>query len=228
MNGTRRTHDFARDGAAVIAQFIAAALAERGTCSIALAGGNSPRPVYQALAGAALDWPRVSFFFGDERCVPLDDPQSNFRMAQETLLGRVAPSGTGVHRMEGERVDREAAARHYAALLPASLDVLLLGVGVDGHIASLFPRSPALDERDARVLAVTAPAEPRQRLTVTPPVIKSARNTIMLVAGAEKAPVIRRIMTEQPAPRELPAQIVPGGVWIMDEALSAALRDVGH
>src|SRR5215813_6948113 len=126
-----------RAGADWIARHLQQAIAERGRASLCLSGGHTPRQVYEVLATFPLSWDRIAVFFGDERCVPPDDPDSNYRMAREALLDRVhAPY---VHRMEAERADREAAAADYAALLPDALDAIILGMGEDAHTASLVP-----------------------------------------------------------------------------------------
>ena len=155
-------------------------LRSRDHCSLALSGGETPRPVYRGLAAELPEresWSRVEIYFADERCVPPGDPASNYRLARETLLDLLPAAPARVHRIEGERSDRDAAARAYEALLPERLDLVVLGLGADGHIASLFPRSPSLAESLRRVLAVTAPKPPPERLTVTPPVIRAGHQS---------------------------------------------------
>src|SRR5688572_4205602 len=136
----------------------------RGACALCLAGGSTPRPVYEALAEpplqGAIPWDRVQVFFGDERAVPPDHPDSNFRMVSEALIQRVDIPARSVHRMKGEADDLERAADDYAALLPDALDVLVLGIGPDGHTASLFPGSTALREAKRRVVPARAPKPP--------------------------------------------------------------------
>ena len=131
------------------------AIAGRGACTVCLAGGRTPEPVYRELASASsIDWTRVDVFFGDERAVPPDHPDSNYLMVHRVLLSRVPVPAGQVHRMEAERSDREAAAREYERSLPPRLDILVLGMGPDGHTASLFPGSAALDERQRLVVPV--------------------------------------------------------------------------
>jgi 6-phosphogluconolactonase len=197
-----------------------------GHCSLVLSGGETPRPVYQRLAAELQEreaWNRVEIYFADERCVPPGDPASNYRMARETLLDQLAAAPARVHRMEGERSDRAAAARAYEALLPERLDILVLGLGEDGHIASLFPRSPSLAESRRRVLAVTAPKPPPERLTITPPVIRAARLTIGLVAGTGKAEALARVLDGADDPDRTPGRLARDGLWLVDTAAAARL-----
>jgi len=206
---------------------VAAAIAERGGCALALSGGHTPRPVYEALAEAPLagtvDWGRVDVYFADERGVPPDHPDSNYRMAAGAFLDRVPLVRARVHRMPAERPDRDAAAREYERLLPDALDVLLLGMGPDGHTASLFPGSPALDERERRVVPAVAPYPPAPRLTVTPPVIASARRVAVLVTGSGKASMVARALAGPYEPRAVPVQTASAAYWFLDEAAAAAL-----
>ncbi len=216
--------DLAEPAAEWLGREIGAAIAERGDCSLALSGGRTPEPVYRELARAAdLDWSRVRIYFGDERAVPPDHSDSNYRLAWQALLSRVPVPAAQIHRLEAERSDRDAAAREYQHLLPARLDILLLGLGPDGHVASLFPGSPALAERERLVLPVTGAKPPAHRLTITPPVIEAARRVIVVAAGGDKAAVVARALEGPLAPRELPAQLARRGTWIIDRAAAARL-----
>jgi 6-phosphogluconolactonase len=208
-----------------IAAEIRRVLQSRDRCTLALSGGETPRPVYQRLAELLERevWRRVEIYFADERCVPPDDPASNYRMVRETLLDLLPTTPARVQRMEGERPDRDTAARAYEALLPERLDLLVLGLGPDGHIASLFPQSSSLAERRRRVLAVTAPKPPPDRLTITPPVIRSAGLTIGLVAGAEKAEALARVRDGPDDTEETPGRLARDGLWIVDTAAAARL-----
>jgi 6-phosphogluconolactonase len=208
-----------------------AAVAARGRFTVALAGGGTPRPVYELLATAyrdAVDWSRVEVFFGDERCVPPDHESSNYRMAHRTLLACV-PAGR-VHRMRGERAAADAAARYDAELRDAvgaepdgaTFDLVLLGVGADGHTASLFPGAAALDEVERWAVAVQAPddAPVRDRVTLTFPALDAARHTLVLCAGAAKHHVVHAVRTDPTAGRRYPAARVRalGDVrWMVDE-----------
>lgn len=221
---------FAARAAEYVAGAVEASIVARSRCALVLAGGATPRPVYEQMAAAPLAervaWDRVAIYFGDERCVPPDDPQSNFRMAHEALLSRVPVASGSVHRMEGERTDVDAAAAEYARLLPDAVDVLLLGVGEDGHTASLFPHAPALQEEMRRVVPARSPAPPALRLTITPPVIRAARVVIVLARGAAKAGAMVRALEGPRAPQEVPIQLALGGTWLLDRAAASKLQGV--
>jgi 6-phosphogluconolactonase len=199
-----------------IAQVIEQAIARRGVATVALAGGTTPRALYRQLAQIRdLPWEKVEIYFGDERAVPPGDPQSNYRMARESLLEAVPIPPDQVHRMSAERPDREAAADEY---------LMILGVGEDGHTASLFPGSSALSERVRKVVAVVGPKPPPHRLTVTPPVIAAARVKIILVSGAGKAGAVAQALEGPDQPEQCPAQLARDGIWIMDHAAASGLR----
>jgi 6-phosphogluconolactonase len=218
---------FADSAARRLAAEIRRVLESRERCSLALSGGSTPRPVYLSLAAELPDgdpWRRIDVFFGDERCVPPGDPASNYRMVREALLERVPVGRPQVHRMEGERADHDEAARAYEAVLPERLDLLVLGLGDDGHTVSLFPGAPSLAETHRRVIAVSAPTSPRDRLTITPPVIRDARLTIGLVAGTPKADALARVIDGPYAPDRTPGQLARGGLWIADTAAAARLE----
>ena len=197
-----------------------------GRCSVALAGGNTPRPIYQELARmprGALPIEKLDFYFGDERCVPPDDPRSNYRMAREALFDPAGIDPARVHRIEAERPDRDRAAADYQAILPGPLDILVLGMGEDGHVASLFPRSAALRETARRVVAVEGPKPPPWRLTITPPVIRAARTVVVAAVGKEKAAAAARALLGDEHPEDVPAQLARTGIWVLDRAAAALL-----
>jgi 6-phosphogluconolactonase len=208
------------------------AIAQRGRFAIALSGGTTPAELYKLWAAAegATDWRKVHLFWGDERYVPQSDELSNFRMTRETgLLDFIAAEN--VHPMRGPDffASPEAAAEAYEAELrkffgtaAPAFDVQLFGLGVEGHVASLFPGSPALAERQKWVLPVVAPAKPPQRLTLTPVVLNRGRHTFFLVAGANKREIVSALRAEPAGkPSQFPAgQIQPEGrsVWFLDQA----------
>jgi 6-phosphogluconolactonase len=220
-----------------------AAAGARGRFALALTGGRTPRLLYARLGESprreALPWDRTELFWTDERAVPPDHPDSNYGMARETLLERIAIPRGRIHRMPAEREDLEGAARDYedeiARVLgrpaggpPPAFDLILLGLGADGHVASLFPGSPALDESRRWVVPASAPAHPHPRLTLTLPVLNAARAALFLVSGADKAEAVAAVLTlslDLPAGRVRP----PEGevVWLVDRAAALKLPGGG-
>jgi 6-phosphogluconolactonase len=216
--------ELARQAAGWLGLEVTRAITERGSCALSLAGGQTPEPLYRQLASVpSIDWGKVELFFGDERAVPPDHPDSNYQMVHRTLLSQVPIPAGQVHRMQAERVDREAAAREYDRQLPPRLDVLVLGMGADGHTASLFPGSAALDERQRRVIAVFAAKAPAERLTITPPVIEAARKVAVIATGVDKAPMVARAIEGPLEPKAVPAQLARRGVWFLDHAAASRL-----
>lgn len=210
-----------------------------GRFTLALAGGSTPKKLYALLAAepyrSQIDWGSVEVFWGDERCVPPDDPESNYRMAQEELLSKVPIPASQVHRMPADQANHEAAAAEYADEMRRtfgtdgipSFDLIQLGLGPEGHTASLFPHQASLHEQQRLVMPVTTPKPPPDRLTFTPPLLNAARNVLFLVAGAEKADAIHAILEGEYQPDEYPAQIVrptKGEVtWMLDTAAASKL-----
>lgn len=209
---------------------------QNGRFCFVLAGGSTPRRLYALLASGAagpIDWSRTHVFWGDERCVPPDDPLSNYRMAAETLLSHVDIPAEHIHRIAAEIEPPETAARRYAQTLhrvlgdAQSFDVTLLGMGVDGHTASLFPGSAALNASDD-VVAVEAPegVEPRHRITLTLRALSASTRVYFLVAGREKTHALRQVVGSSTGGDILPAARVSAReelCWFMDRA---AARDM--
>jgi len=210
--------------ATAAAQAIAAHVGERAKrgerTSVMLAGGTTPRATYEQLARLTVDFGLVDFYFGDERAVPPEHPDSNHGMVKAALFDQVRSPGMRVFPMRGDADDLDAAARAYDELLPASIDVLLLGMGEDGHTASLFPGSPALAERSRRVLRVVGPKPPPVRLTITPVVIEAAASAIVLVTGAGKAEALARAGGPIDLERT-PVQAAQRGVFYADRAAAS-------
>lgn len=187
----------------------------QGGCALALSGGNTPRPLYALLASRFRDripWAQVHVFWGDERFVPATDANSNYRMATATLLDHVPCPTQNIHPMPTHAKSPEAAARDYEQTLRdysggdwPSLDLNILGLGADGHTASLFPGSPALDEQVGWVAAVQAPADPPSRLTLTLPALVRASHIHVLVTGTAKAQALRDVLSGTADPRIHPA-----------------------
>jgi len=205
-----------RLAAAEVARRARGAIAARGRFVVALSGGSTPRALHALLAdpggpfAAAIDWGRVHVLFGDERCVPPDHPDSNYRMARETLLDRVPIPPGQVHRLRGEDPDPARAADDYQgrlrALFPAgppALDLVLLGTGADGHVASLFPGSPALEEASRWVVAPRLARLGTRRLSLTFPVLQAASAVLLLATGRDKAGPAAAVLA---GPGALPVQ----------------------
>lgn len=218
---------FASTAAQTIAAAIRARALQSDVISLALSGGRTPQPAHAALATQTnIPWDRLRVYFGDERGVPPDHPESNYGMARASLLSRVPIRPDAVFRMEAERADRDQAAREYAELLPDRLDVLVLGLGDDGHTCSLFPHAPELRERVRPVVPSSAPTPPRERLTITPPVIARARVVLMLVAGGSKAEAVAAALEGPEDVDACPGQLARSGRWLLDVPAAAQLTSI--
>jgi 6-phosphogluconolactonase len=227
----------AREAAECLAHLAREAVDSRGRFSVVLSGGSTPRTLYRLLAEepyrGQVPWDGVHLFWGDERCVPPDDPGSNYRLAEEALLSRISIPPDNVHRVPGE-LQPAAAARAYDNLLQdfycgprPRFDLVLLGLGEDGHTASLFPGSPLLEERERLAAAVVAQYQdrPAQRVTLTLPAINAARQVWFLVTGGTKAGIVRQVLEEPQG--HLPAQRVSPTAgqltWLLDAAAAGQL-----
>nr|MBA2715260.1 6-phosphogluconolactonase [Rubrobacteraceae bacterium] len=212
----------------------AEAIEDRGRFAVVLAGGSTPKTAYEILArdyAETIDWGRVHVFFGDERSVPPDHEDSNYRMAREALLDNVPVAG--VHRMQGELPPDEAAQAYEEELrdffgsdeLP-EFDLILLGIGGDGHTASLFPETSALEVHDRWVVANPVLKLETTRITLTVPVINAAQAVYFLVAGEGKAEALGQILEGDPDPRAYPASLIqpqPGPNWMLDRSAASEL-----
>lgn len=213
----------------------ARAIAARGHFSLVLSGGSTPKALYRLLGDEpkAVDWSKVDLYFGDERCVPPEHADSNYRTAKDALFDRANIDPARVFRMRGEG-DPVVAAAEYDALLRgkgigagAFFDVVLLGMGGDGHTASLFPETKALDVHDRLVTENYVEKLSTNRITMTPKALLAARSVIFLMAGADKAEVLRDVLEGEPRPRLYPSQLIfraPGPAEILaDRAATAKL-----
>lgn len=232
-------------GAAELARQARRVLETAETFSVALAGGSTPRGVYRRLAGEPyrtdLAWERIHFFWGDERHVPPNDADSNYRMAHEALLSKVAVPATNVHRIMSEHPDADRVARDYESTLreffrpPAQrwprFDLVFLGLGADCHTASLFPGTAALHARTRLVVANRVDRLDAERITLTTPLFNSAARVVFLVAGGDKAVAVSAVLEGPLDPACKPAQLIrpePGTlVWLIDRAAASVLRDCG-
>jgi 6-phosphogluconolactonase len=200
--------------------------AARAGLEIALTGGSTPRRAYELAANLEQDWSRAGAWWGDERCVPPDDDRSNYRMAREALLDRVSHPPR-IHRIRGELDPAEAAAEYERELGDTRLDLVLLGLGPDGHVASLFPGAPTLEERKRRVVAAEAGHEPFvPRVTLTLPVLCSGRSVLFLVTDESKADAARAAFVDEPS-KQTPGSLVRARdgstVALVDRAAASAL-----
>lgn len=222
----------ARAAAEHIVAQAAKAVAARGRFSVALSGGATPRPTYELLAtgefAARVDWSRVHVLWSDERCVPPDHADSNYRLAREALLDRVPLPAGNVHRIRGELPPEQAAAAYESELevtlgTDGRLDLILLGLGADGHTASLFPDTAALHERTRWVVANHVEKLSAWRVTLTLPVIDAARDVVFLVSGRSKAEILARVRIGEPLTAALVQPLEGQLTWLVDEAATAQL-----
>lgn len=205
------------------------AVAQRGLATIALSGGSTPKLLYQLLADPneafrdQVPWPSIHFFWTDERHVPPDHPESNYRMANEAMLSHVPVMRDNVHRVMSENPDAEAAAEDYEKMVMRTprFDLILLGLGTDGHTASIFPESEVLRETKRLVAAPWVEKLKSYRITMTLPLINNAALVVFLVSGAEKAEIVKEVLG---GPKRYPAQEVNGEVmWMLDREAAGKL-----
>jgi 6-phosphogluconolactonase len=218
----------AHEGAERFTAIVREAVRGRGRAIVSLTGGSTPRKMYEALArdAAQVPWQDVHLFWGDERAVPPDHKDSNYGMARDALIAHVPIPGEHVHRMRGELPADEAAGR-YEEELTGTFDLMLLGLGEDAHIASIFPGSAVLEERTRRTAAPWAAHLNAYRITLTPPALLDARRILMLVSGQKKADAVKAAIEAPLDPRQWPAQLLREAgdrvEWLMDRAAAQAL-----
>ena len=217
--------------------------AAAGTARVALSGGSTPRALFTLLASdrfrSKIDWSRIDLFWGDERTVPPDHEDSNYRMARETLISKVSIPDERVHRIRCE-LEPDPAASDYELQLtqvfgdgspdqPPQFDLILLGIGSDGHTASLFPGTSALSVRDRLVVANPVPQQQTTRITLTVPVLQAAHNVLFLVAGEDKASAVHEAIEGGWNPTKTPSQFLREAsgtvIWMLDTAAASQLRD---
>jgi 6-phosphogluconolactonase len=237
--------DLARAAAEEITKSAEEAVASRGRFTVALSGGSTPKPVYRLLAEepyrGRIDWNRVRVFWGDDRHVPPAHPESNFGMAHEALLSKVPIPPDNIHRMRAEKPDAERAASDYEWTLRSAFDLdegqwprfdlVLMGIGADGHTASLFPGSDAVRERSRLVIAPWVSSLGTFRITLTVPVFNRAALALFLVSGEEKAEALRAVLEGDFQPDRFPAQAIRPEdgrlLWLVDGAAARLLRSAG-
>jgi len=235
--------DLARAAAGLFAALAADAIARRGRFAVALAGGSTPKRLYEMLADgpyvANIDWPHLVIFWNDERAVPPDHPESNYKMAWDALLSRVPVDKARMHRMPGEATDADQAALDYQRRIacvfgvdldgpPPIFDLILLGIGEDGHTASLFPYTAAIEETCRWVVANRVAQKNTHRLTMTLPILNRAAQVVFLVTGEGKASVVSEILEGPPDALRLPSQAVQPGNgqlhWFLDRSAASRLQ----
>ncbi|MEP7213623.1 MAG: 6-phosphogluconolactonase [Acidobacteriota bacterium] len=218
----------------IFVELYSAAVADKGSFTISLSGGSTPKAIYRELIGLDVDWSKVYFFFGDERCVPSTDNESNFHMASGAFLSPLGIPADHIFRWQTELGDPEKIAADYGSRLSEffggmpRLDLFLLGMGPDAHTASLFPETSALHETEKIAVANWVPKFNAFRLTLTPPVINNSANILFIVTGPEKADALRTVLTGEHRPDSFPAQLIKptsGSLrWFIDGPAAAGLR----
>lgn len=228
------------EAAQYIVRIATESITTHGRFTIALSGGTTPRKLYGLLGSepyrGQIDWTLVHIFWSDERCVPPDSEESNYHLAHEVLLSKISIPAVQVHRMPADMPDRNAASQEYENEMRQvfgtdgipNFDLIQLGMGPEGHTASLFPHQAALHEQQRLVVPVSVPKPPPDRLTFTPPLLNAARNVLFLVTGSDKADALHAVLEGPYNPDEYPAQIVhpPNGevTWMLDTAAAAKLH----
>ncbi len=233
------TDTLSRDAAQYIVRLANESIISHGRFTLALSGGTTPKKLYGLLGDepyrSQIDWTKVDIFWSDERCVPADSEDSNYLLAQQVLLSKIPIAASQIHRMPADRADRDAASAAYTDEMRRvfatdnipNFDLIQLGMGPEGHTASLFPHQPSLHEQQRLVMPVIVPKPPPPRLTFTPPILNAARNVLFLVTGSEKADAIQAVLEGAYNPDEYPAQIVrpTNGevVWMLDQGAASKL-----
>lgn len=225
------------EAASYVTRVAREAIATRGLFSFGLSGGSTPGKLYSLLTSepyrSQIDWNAVHLFWSDERCVAPEDAQSNYHLAQETILKGVTLRPEQIHRMPADQPDREQASAAYAEEIRKVLggdgvpafDLLQLGMGPEAHTASLFPHQPSLREQDRLVMPVSVPKPPPDRLTFTPPLLHAARHLLFLATGADKAEALHEVVEGVYQPEEYPSQFIAREskgevVWMVDTAIA--------
>ncbi len=234
------TESMIKAGANLFMDLASTAISDRGSFSVVLSGGATPQPLFKFLAADKsadlLDWSRIHFFWGDERTVPPDNPESNYRQAYQTLLGPRLIQPGNIHRIKGELDPVKAASLYqkeisdWTQASPPSFDLVTLGMGEDGHTASLFPGTKVVSNPGdfQWVAANQVPQQDTWRITFTPQLINAARTVLFLVSGQNKAKTLKRILEEPFQPEIYPAQLIkpdPGKlIWLVDQAAASNLE----
>ncbi len=212
-----------------IERWVDEAVAARGVAHVVLAGGSTPEALHEHLATRALPWSSIEFYFGDERCVPADDEDSNFRAAQESLLSKVPIRQEQIHRMRGE--EGAEAVPQYQSEMPARFDVTLLGMGEDGHTASLFPNASSLDSPEHVIYIDDSPKPPPERVTLGLRAINASRHVAFMVTGLGKAPALAEVLADRDTNPLPAARVQPDDgtlTFFIDKSAQSALEGHPH
>lgn len=235
----KNTQLLAQEAAEIFVKLSIQAIKQRGIFTVVLSGGNTPRVLFETLASSLfssrVEWPKVHFFWGDERLVPPNDPNSNYNLAKETLLAPLHIPEENIFRILGEKVGSEAAANYRSVLKQyfksnefPCFDLVYLGLGIDGHTASLFPDTKAIQETNLAVVENYIPKLDSFRVTLTFPVFNNARNVVFLVSGSEKAKVVASVLEEKDSLEKLPSQLikpVEGTLtWMLDSTAAQYVK----
>lgn len=216
--------EWANRAADVINQAVQDACSCKGNCNIMLTGGRSAENMYRSLAPILRsDSCILSFYFGDERCVDPDDEASNFRMVNESLFKSMNAKSTQIYRIKGE-VEPKQEAERYANLLPHSIDVLLLSIGEDGHIASLFPGDKISLQDKGKMVVVNAPKKPNRRISITKNIINKSARIFCFAQGEAKGKALISVFKEERTIEEVPAKLVKNSTWLLDTSAEAIVR----
>ncbi|GHO95557.1 6-phosphogluconolactonase [Reticulibacter mediterranei] len=234
------TNILSHEAAQHIVRVAQESIVTHGRFTLALSGGNTPKKLYGLLASepyvSQIDWNLVEIFWSDERCVSPDSPDSNYHMAQEVFLSKVPIPANQIHRTPADEADRDAASEAYAREMRnvfgtngvPKFDLIQLGMGPEGHTASLFPHQASLHEQQRLVMPVSVPKPPPARLTFTPPLLNAAAHILFLVTGADKEEAVQAVLEGDHQPDEYPAQIVQPSqgevTWMLDTAAAAKLK----
>ena len=219
--------DWDEMAAEVIAESIESFIALNGMCTVMLTGGNTAERLYKSWKRSnRIKFEKIHFLFGDERCVPPDHDHSNYAMVIRTLFNGTLPPVVRIDRIESERDDLEAASLDYESLLPENVDILLLGMGEDGHIASIFPNSSIFNQIGRRVSPVKGPKFPFNRISITPATVRNAKKIFLLATGASKGKVLSTIQNNINNYMKLPVCLTWRGTWLLDTDAREYLKNL--
>ena len=214
----------------IILKDINSSILNRNVCNLMLTGGVTAKILYNYWRENAslLNYKNINYYFGDERCVPYNSADSNYLMAMENLFPNVVPGGCTINRIEVDNVDKESAAIKYEGSIPDIIDVLLLGLGTDGHIASIFPYSPVFNSKRRKVMLVSSPYYPKERITITPKVISESKSIFLLATGSEKGRVLGEALNFSDKIEKLPVRLTISTNWLIDSQAEKEIKNFSN